>query len=48
MLEHAFQKKILKKSKTLIETLLCFKRAGADGILTYFACEAAKEIIKLN
>ena len=48
MLEHAFQKKILKKSKTLIETLLCFKRAGADGILTYFACDAAKEIIKLK
>lgn len=26
----------------MMETLLCFKRAGADGILTYFALEAAQ------
>jgi porphobilinogen synthase len=25
-----------------LESLLCFKRAGADGILTYFALEAAR------
>ena len=48
MLENAFQKKILDKPKALIETLLCFKRAGADGIFTYFAMDAAKEIIKLK
>jgi delta-aminolevulinic acid dehydratase/porphobilinogen synthase len=23
---------------------LCFKRAGADGVLTYFAVEAAKRL----
>jgi porphobilinogen synthase len=27
-----------------MESLLAFKRAGADGILTYFALEAAKEL----
>ena len=27
---------------TIIESLTCFKRAGADGILSYFALEAAK------
>ncbi|MFU8817422.1 MAG: porphobilinogen synthase [Pseudomonadales bacterium] len=27
--------------KVVLESLLCFKRAGADGILTYFALEAA-------
>ena len=27
--------------KAVLETLLCFKRAGADGILTYWALEAA-------
>tara|TARA_B100000214_G_C23399646_1_gene371088 strand:- start:83 stop:502 length:420 start_codon:yes stop_codon:yes gene_type:complete len=48
MLENAFQKKILDKPRALIETLLCFKRAGVDGIFTYFAMDAAKEIIKLN
>jgi len=25
-----------------MESLLCFKRAGADGILTYFAKRAAQ------
>ncbi len=28
----------------IMETLLAFKRAGADGILTYFALEAAKSL----
>lgn len=32
--------------KVMMETLLAIKRAGADLILTYFAIEAAKEIIK--
>ena len=30
----------------VMETLLAFKRAGADGILTYFALEAAKELAR--
>ncbi|MEX2092943.1 MAG: porphobilinogen synthase [Pirellulales bacterium] len=32
----------LDRDKTLLESLLAFKRAGADGILTYFALEAAR------
>jgi porphobilinogen synthase len=31
----------LNREAALLESLLCFKRAGADGILTYFAIEAA-------
>ena len=31
----------LDRSKVVLESLLAFKRAGADGILTYFALEAA-------
>jgi porphobilinogen synthase len=27
-----------------MESLLAFKRAGADGILTYFAREAARKL----
>jgi hypothetical protein len=27
-----------------MESLIAFKRAGADGILTYFALEAAKAL----
>jgi len=26
----------------MMESLACFKRAGADGVLTYFALEAAR------
>jgi porphobilinogen synthase len=32
----------LDRSKTILESLLAFKRAGADGILTYFAAEVAR------
>jgi porphobilinogen synthase len=32
----------LDRDKTMLESLLAFKRAGADGILTYFALDAAK------
>jgi porphobilinogen synthase len=31
----------LDREQTMLESLLAFKRAGADGILTYFAVEAA-------
>jgi porphobilinogen synthase len=30
----------------IMESLVAFKRAGADGVLTYFALEAAREIAK--
>jgi porphobilinogen synthase len=32
----------LDRDKAMIESLLAFKRAGADGVLTYFARDAAK------
>ena len=38
----AFENGWLHREKVIIESLLCFKRAGADGVLTYFAKEAAK------
>mgnify|MGYP000210911718 CR=1 FL=1 len=28
----------------MMESLLCFKRAGADAILTYFALDAAERL----
>lgn len=37
----AIQQGWLKEKETILESLLCFKRAGADGILTYFAKQAA-------
>ena len=42
MLRGAIENNWLEKDKTIIESLTCFKRAGCDGILTYFAPEAAK------
>jgi porphobilinogen synthase len=32
----------LEREKTMLESLVAFKRAGADGVLTYFARDAAK------
>lgn len=45
MLSAAFEKNYLNREKAIVESLMGFKRAGANGILTYFAMEAA-EIIK--
>ena len=42
MLSAAFQNGWLDRDKIIIETLVSFKRSGCDGILTYFAPEAAK------
>ncbi|MGL5608203.1 MAG: porphobilinogen synthase, partial [Aeromonas veronii] len=38
----AIQNGWLKEKETIMESLLCFKRAGADGILTYFAKRVAQ------
>jgi porphobilinogen synthase len=42
----AFEKGWLARDAVMIESLLAFKRAGADAILTYFAKEAAKLLSK--
>ena len=44
MLKAASQNKWINEKSTVLETLLCFKRAGADAILTYYAKDAAKWI----
>lgn len=41
MLKAAAQNGWLDNDRAVLETLLAFKRAGADGILTYLAVEAA-------
>lgn len=42
MLEAAAANGWLDREACMLESLLCFKRAGADGILSYFAIDAAK------
>ncbi|ERL49809.1 delta-aminolevulinic acid dehydratase [Halomonas huangheensis] len=38
----AFNNGWLDADSTILESLMCFKRAGADGVLTYFAKRAAR------
>jgi porphobilinogen synthase len=42
MLQAAFQNGWLDRDKVTMETMMAFKRAGADGVLTYFALEIAR------
>jgi len=42
MLKAAAENGWLDEQKVVMETLLSFKRAGADGILTYYALQAAR------
>ena len=42
MLKAAAQNGWLDHDAVMLESLLAFKRAGADGVLTYFALDAAK------
>jgi porphobilinogen synthase len=44
MLKAAAQNGWLNEEKCMMESLLAFKRAGADGILTYYALDAARVI----
>jgi len=42
MLTGAIANGWLDNDRVGLESLMAFKRAGADGVLTYFAVEAAK------
>ena len=44
MLKAAAQNGWLDHDAVMLESLLAFKRAGADGVLTYFAIDAAKKL----
>jgi len=44
MIAAACQNGWLDRGKVVPESLMAFKRAGADGVLTYFAIEVAKAL----
>merc|ERR1719424_1959874 len=46
MLKAAVEKGWLDEKKVCLETLTCFRRAGADIILTYYAKQASKWLIE--
>jgi porphobilinogen synthase len=38
----------LDRTSVMLESLVAFKRAGADGILTYFALDAARHLTRMT
>ena len=44
MHQAAFEQGWLQREPVMLESLLAFKRAGCDGILTYFAPAAARAL----
>jgi porphobilinogen synthase len=44
MLSAAAERGWLERERVFAESLIAFKRAGADGILTYAAVETAKRL----
>ena len=46
MLSAAFEKGWLDRDRAILEALTAFKRAGADGVLTYFAARVAEKLKK--
>jgi porphobilinogen synthase len=46
MLQAAIEHGWLDRDRVILESLIAFKRAGASGILTYFACDAARLLAK--
>ena len=48
MIKAASQNQWLDERKVVMESLIAFKRAGADAILTYFALDVAKYLKEGN
>jgi porphobilinogen synthase len=44
MIEAAAQNGWIDGDKVMLESLMCFKRAGCDGVLTYFAPRVARAL----
>jgi len=44
MIKAASQNGWLEEEKVILESLISFRRAGADAILTYFALEVARRL----
>ena len=47
LIKNGIQKKILNE-ESMIESIMSFKRAGACGIVTYFALDIARKIKSTN
>ena len=47
MITYAAKNRCINKQDAMLESIVAFKRAGADGVLSYFALEVAK-ILSFN
>ena len=43
LIKNGIKKKLIKE-EAIIESLMCFKRAGASAIVSYFALEISKKL----
>jgi porphobilinogen synthase len=43
MIKHSINKNLINED-SIIESLMCFKRAGASAVVTYFALDIAKKL----
>ena len=48
MLKTAVMESMLDEKDAVLESLICFKRAGSRGIISYFSMQAAKWILDLE
>jgi hypothetical protein len=48
MIKAAAQNGWLDHDKVMMESMLAFKRAGADGVLTYFALDIARKLKQIK
>jgi porphobilinogen synthase len=46
MIKAAGERGLIDEPRVMMETLLAFKRAGCDGILTYFALDVARALAR--
>jgi len=46
MIEMAAAAGAIDRKGAILESLIAFKRAGANGVLTYFALEVARELTR--
>ena len=48
MLKAAVMQSMLDEKDAVLESLICFKRAGSSGIISYFSMQAAEWILNLE
>ena len=48
MIKAAAERGMIDETNSILESLMCFKRAGCDGIISYFSIDVANELKKMG